>query len=137
MPFATRHALSPEEGFKLHLTGQAELTVLSANDAVFNSPLCQLHFGERARTFWQCASGGRILLILEGRGIIEQSGGLITRLAPKAVVRVHPGRWHWLGALADTPLTVLSMLTNLPNNLVEYGEEVTENAYLTALRSGL
>lgn len=135
MSFATRYALTPEEGFRLNLTGQAQLTVLSENDAVFNAPLCQLHFNEGARTFWQCASGGRIFLTLEGRGVIEQSSGIITALTPKTVVRVHPGLWHWLGAAEDTPLTVLSMLTNLPNNLVEYGEEVTEAAYFSALRS--
>lgn len=134
MPIVTRQILTPEEGLRLSLTGKAELTVLSANDPVFNAPLCQLSFSAGARTFWQCASGGRIFLTLEGRGVIEQSGGIITALTPKTVVRVHPGRWHWIGAAEDTPLTVLSMLTNLPNNLLVYGEEVTEEAYLMALR---
>ena len=60
MPIVTRQILTPEEGLRLSLTGKAELTVLSANDPVFNAPLCQLSFSAGARTFWQCASGGRI-----------------------------------------------------------------------------
>lgn len=112
-----------------YFTGQTYLTMLSANDPVFNAPIGNVTFEPGARTNWHKHSGGQILLVTGGTGRYQERGGNIRILNKGDVVRIAPDMEHWHGAAPDSWFTHISIETNMPNNTVTWLEPVTNDRY--------
>lgn len=110
-------------------TGASYLTMLSENDPVFNAPIGNVTFEAGARTFWHKHTGGQILLVLSGRGIYQERGKAARIIQKGDVVRIDPDVEHWHGACAVSPMTHVSIETNVPNNAATWLEPVTEEDY--------
>ncbi len=112
-----------------YFTGQTYLTMLSANDTVFNAPIGNVTFEPGARTNWHKHSGGQILLVTGGTGRYQERGGDIRILNKGDVVHIAPDVEHWHGAAPDSWFSHISVETNVPNNTVTWLEPVTNDQY--------
>ena len=98
-------------------------------DPVLNAPGVMINtviFTPGARTYWHRHSGGQLLAVTGGRGIVatRDQAQVITG---GDVVWAEPGEEHWHGADADSLLTHLAV----SHGATEWGGEVEENDYRT------
>ena len=113
-------------------TGTSYLTMLSDNDAVFNAPIGNVTFEAKTRTHWHTHSGGQILLVTAGVGLYQERGKPARVIRAGDVVRIPPTVEHWHGATADSPMSHISIETNVPHNKVEWLDPVTDDQYQSA-----
>ena len=95
----------------MKVQGEVVIKTLSENDCVFNAPLYLMQFKNKSHTFWRKCSGGVIFLVLKGTCMIS--------------IRIKPNEEHFFGVASNEKTSVLTILTNLPNNYVTYLNEVT------------
>lgn len=103
-------------------SGQVYVNTLSPDDCVFNAPIFSLYFEPGSCSHWQCMSGGKIYVGLDGRGEAVFKDGTVSTIEKGTVLRINPGLWHHVRA-TDSFLNVLSIPTNLPCNKVIWGEQ--------------
>jgi quercetin dioxygenase-like cupin family protein len=85
-------------------------------------------FEPRGRTFWHSHNDGQLLLVSNGRGVVQNRDGDEHELLPGDSVWVPPGEEHWHGAAPDSLLvhTAVSLGTT------QWQEEVSDERYRAA-----
>jgi quercetin dioxygenase-like cupin family protein len=66
-------------------------------------------FEPGARTHWHTHSGPQLLVVLEGRCLIQRWGAPVERAEAGDLVHIPPGEKHWHGAGADGPTTHIAI----------------------------
>ena len=69
----------------------------------------EVRFAPSARTHWHSHPGGQVLIVTDGRGRTQASGGDLTPLAAGDAVWVPSGVQHWHGADPDSAMTHMSI----------------------------
>ena len=71
-------------------------------DGTDGAAVTSVFFAPGGRTFWHSHSGGQLLHILEGRGLVGTEGAAPQPLGPGDLVWAPPGELHWHGGGPET-----------------------------------
>lgn len=85
-------------------------------------------FAPEARTYWHSHSGGQVLEVAKGRGLVANRDGVAHFIEASDVVHAHGGEEHWHGGTADSFVIHTAISVGTTNWL----EEVTETDYRAA-----
>jgi quercetin dioxygenase-like cupin family protein len=85
----------------------------------------RVRFEAGARTYWHSHAGGQVLVVIEGRGRMQEEGGPIRDMGPGEAIYTKPGRLHWHGAAPDQHAVVISAYVGA----LDWKQAVTEEEY--------
>jgi quercetin dioxygenase-like cupin family protein len=93
-----------------------------------------VRFTPGARSNWHLHAVGQTLHVTEGIGLVGTRDGRVVRIRAGDTVVCPPGEEHWHGAAADTFMSHLAMLENLPGgeDPTTWLEPVPAEQYATA-----
>ncbi|MCY3996415.1 MAG: cupin domain-containing protein [Rhodobacter sp.] len=117
--------IGPEESF----TGRVRIDpVIMAPDPSRVRAL-NVTFEPGARTAWHTHPLGQILIVTEGKGLVQKAGGQIQEVLPGDVVWFAPDERHWHGAGPGTGMTHLAIQETRDGSNVTWMEHVTDIEY--------
>lgn len=85
-----------------------------------------VEFAAGARTNWHRHSAPQVLLVKEGRGLVQKWGEPVRQIAAGDAVTIEPHEKHWHGAGPDAPMTHFAVNLNLTT---EWLEPVSDDQY--------
>ncbi|MBD3584127.1 cupin domain-containing protein [Salinimonas sp. HHU 13199] len=100
-------------------TGNAKITSRFTSSVSSHYRGAMVEFEAGARTAWHTHPKGQTLIIISGKGRVQQEGNKAKALLPGDVVTIPPHTKHWHGAAPDSAMSHIAILT--PND----GETVT------------
>ena len=83
-------------------------------------------FQPGARTNWHRHSAPQLLLVKEGRGLVQKWGEPVRAIATGDAIAIEPGEKHWHGAARDTGMTHFAVNLTLTT---EWLEPVSDDQY--------
>ncbi len=86
-------------------------------------------FEPGARTAWHTHPLGQTLIIIQGRGWLQEWGGEIKEMQQGDIVWIPDGVKHWHGATPDTAMTHIAIAESLNGSPVEWMEKVSDAQY--------
>src|SRR4051812_31343131 len=86
-------------------------------------------FEPGGRTAWHTHPLGQILIVTEGVGRAQVSGGPVEEIHPGDVVWFPPGEKHWHGAAPTKAMTHIAIQEGLNGKVVDWMEQVTDDEY--------
>ena len=89
-------------------------------------------FQPGARSAWHTHPLGQTLIVTDGVGWIQQSGGPVQVIRKGDVVWIPAGVKHWHGATPTTTMTHIALQEELDGRLVDWLEHVTDEQYRLA-----
>ena len=101
--------------------------VLPKSDGV---GVADVHFAPGARSFWHTHSGGQLLLIVSGQGIVADDEGAVL-VGAGDTVWTPPGVRHWHGATSERFL----VHTSIAMHSTTWFDAVTDEEYRLAHRT--
>jgi len=94
-----------EEADGATFSGAARIKRLGGAGASPEVRLYRVAFEPGARTHWHAHSGPQLLVVVEGRCLVQRWEGPVQVAEAGDVVHIAPGEKHWHGAGADAPAT--------------------------------
>ena len=95
-------------------TGDVYVTPIYGGTEPSRMTVALVRFTPGAHTYWHSHAVGQTLHVTEGVGLVGTRDGSVLRVRAGDTVVCPPGEEHWHGAAADTFLSHLAMLENLP-----------------------
>ena len=92
--------------------------------------MSRIRFEAGARTRWHVHSTGQLLLVEEGKGLLQEEGSAIVQLDAGKPVYTKPNVRHWHGAAPDAHAVQFSVYSGT----LEWKEQVTDDQYLGKTR---
>src|SRR4030088_2872454 len=89
-------------------------------------------FQPGARSAWHTHPLGQTLIVTDGVGWIQQSGGPVQVIRKGDVVWIPAGVKHWHGATPTTTMTHIAFQEQLDGRAVDWLEKVTDEQYRLA-----
>lgn len=83
-----------------------------------------VEFKPGARTAWHSHPLGQTLLIISGRGLVQEWNGPVQEVRPGDVVWFPPDVKHWHGAASNSPMTHISICEALDGKNACWMEKV-------------
>jgi quercetin dioxygenase-like cupin family protein len=106
------------------------LPMIEDGDASVQSPeaviVYLVEFDPGARTNWHRHSAPQLLLIKEGRGLVQKWGEPVREMAAGDAVTIEPDEKHWHGAAPGTRMAHFAVNLNLST---EWLEPVSDDQY--------
>jgi quercetin dioxygenase-like cupin family protein len=102
---------TPAEWF----TGDVYMTPIYRGTEPSRMSVSLVRFTPGARTNWHRHAVGQTLHVTEGVGLVGTRDGSVVRVRAGDTVICPPDEEHWHGAAADTFMSHLAMLENLPD----------------------
>jgi quercetin dioxygenase-like cupin family protein len=102
---------TPAEWF----TGDVYMTPIYRGTEPSRMSVSLVRFTPGARTNWHRHAVGQTLHVTEGVGLVGTRDGSLVRVRAGDTVICPPDEEHWHGATADTFMSHLAMLENLPD----------------------
>jgi quercetin dioxygenase-like cupin family protein len=96
-------------------TGDVYVTPIYAGTGPSRMTVALVRFVPGARSNWHRHAVGQTLHVTEGVGLVGTRDGSVVRIHAGDTVICPPDEEHWHGAAADTFMSHLAMLENLPN----------------------
>ena len=117
-----------------NFTGDVYLTPIYTGREPSRMVVSLVRFIPGARTNWHVHAVGQTLHVTEGVGLVGTRDGSVLRIRAGDTVTCPPGEEHWHGAAADTFMSHLAMLENLPGggDPTAWLEPVIDEDYQTA-----
>jgi len=84
-------------------------------------------FEPAARTYWHSHPGGQLLLIQEGRALVQEQGKPVRALAPGESIFTGPNVPHWHGATPTQPMTHVNI--GFPGGVTKWMDPVSDDQY--------
>ena len=112
-----------------HFTGSVRVDPLLNADDPSHVSAASVTFGAGTRTAWHSHPLGQTLIVIVGRGWVQQWGGPIEEIRQGDVVWIPPGVKHWHGATATTSVTHIGIQESLNGKSVEWMEKVSDAQY--------
>lgn len=88
-------------------------------------------FQPGARTNWHTHPYGQLLIILEGRGLVQEWDGQTQQVSAGDLVWCPAGVKHWHGADQDSAMSHYALQEELDGSPVTWMEKVTDEQYNT------
>ena len=85
-----------------------------------------VEFQPGGRTNWHRHSAPQLLLIKEGRGLVQKWGEPVREMAAGDAITIEPNEKHWHGAAPETRMTHFAVNLNLTT---EWLEPVSDDQY--------
>jgi quercetin dioxygenase-like cupin family protein len=98
-----------------NFTGDVYLTPIYSGTELSRMTVGLVRFTPGARTNWHRHAVGQTLHVTEGVGLVGTRSGEVLRMHAGETVICPPDEEHWHGAAADTFMSHLAMLENLPD----------------------
>ena len=95
-------------------TGDVYTTPIHSGTGPSRMTVALVRFTPGARTDWHRHAVGQTLHVTEGVGLVGTRDGSVLRFRAGDTVICPPDEEHWHGAAADTFMSHLAMLENLP-----------------------
>jgi quercetin dioxygenase-like cupin family protein len=109
------HAPNPTaQGPAAWFTGDVYLTPIHNGQEPSRMTVALVRFTPGARSNWHRHAVGQTLHVTEGVGLVGTRDGQVVRVRAGDTVACPPNEEHWHGATADTFMSHLAMLENLP-----------------------
>ena len=107
------------QGSPTNFSGVAKVSsrFTSPIDGHYRGALVEFEAG--SRTAWHTHPKGQTLVIISGKGLVQNKGGDILEMLPGNVITIPPNTRHWHGAAPDSSMSHIAIST--PDN----GETVT------------
>ena len=86
-------------------------------------------FEPGARSAWHTHPGGQILIVVSGRGYVQEEGAPKREIKEGDVIWTPPGVKHWHGATATSPMTHTAIQEHVNGKVVEWMEKVGDEQY--------
>jgi quercetin dioxygenase-like cupin family protein len=90
-------------------TGRARIKRLGAAGKLSGIRVYRVRFEPGARTHWHLHSGPQLLVVVEGRCLVQRADAPLQVAEAGDVVHIAPGEKHWHGAGPDAPTTHLAI----------------------------
>src|SRR5581483_9281292 len=87
-----------------YFTGHVTHLRLHAPDGAHPSNVSVVRFDCGVRGSWHTHSGGQVVHVLEGEGLVQARGEPVVRLRPGDTVCLDAGEEHWHGAASGSEL---------------------------------
>jgi quercetin dioxygenase-like cupin family protein len=115
-------------------TGDVYVTPVYSGQEPSRLTVALVRFTPGAHTNWHSHAVGQTLHVTEGVGLVGTRDGSVLRVRAGDTVVCPPGEEHWHGAGADTFMSHLAMLENLPGGQdpTTWLEPVPEEDYRAA-----
>jgi quercetin dioxygenase-like cupin family protein len=125
-------AKAPAQAF----TGDVYVTPIYSGTEPSRMTVALVRFTPGAHTNWHRHAVGQTLHVTEGVGLVGTRDGSVVRVRAGDTVICPPDEEHWHGAAADTFMSHLAMLENLPDggDPTTWLEPVDDTAYDAANR---
>jgi quercetin dioxygenase-like cupin family protein len=104
-------AKAPAQAF----TGDVYVTPIYSGTEPSRMTVALVRFTPGAHTNWHRHAVGQTLHVTEGVGLVGTRDGAVVRIHAGETVICPPDEEHWHGAAADTFMSHLAMLENLPD----------------------
>jgi quercetin dioxygenase-like cupin family protein len=85
-----------------------------------------VQFDPGGRTNWHRHSAPQLLLVKEGRGLLQKWGEPVRSISAGDAICIDPGEKHWHGAAADTSMAHFAVNLTL---VTEWLEPVSDDQY--------
>jgi quercetin dioxygenase-like cupin family protein len=95
-------------------TGDVYMTPIYSGTEPSRMTVALVRFTPGAHTNWHSHAVGQTLHVTEGVGLVGTRDGSVLRIRAGDTVICPPDEEHWHGAAADTFMSHLAMLENLP-----------------------
>lgn len=89
-------------------------------------------FQSGARSNWHTHPLGQLLLVTDGRGLIQEQGGRVRTMHRGDVVWTAPGVRHWHGAAPDSAMSHVAVSESVEGEQVAWAEPVSDAEYRQA-----
>jgi 4-carboxymuconolactone decarboxylase len=86
-------------------------------------------FQPGARSNWHTHPLGQLLLVTDGRGLIQEQGGRVRTIRRGDAVWTAPGVRHWHGAAPDSVMSHVAVSETVDGQRVVWGAPVTDREY--------
>lgn len=116
-------------GAREHFTGAVRVQPLFDAKDQTRSTGGQVTFQPRARSAWHTHPLGQILIVTDGIGWFQQSGGPIRVMRKGDVIWIPAGAKHWHGATPTRSVTHIAIQENLDGRNVDWLEKVSDEQY--------
>ena len=105
----------------------ALITGTSTTSATTGVTLGRRRFEPAARTYWHSHPGGQLILIEEGRALVQERGKPVRALAPGESIFTGPNVAHWHGATPTQAMTQLNV--GFPGGATKWMDPVSDDQY--------
>ena len=112
-----------------HFIGTAWVETLVPMDSTFNCQVANVTFEPGARNNWHKHPGGQLLLVTGGKGYFQEEGKQAQVIREGDVVRINPNVKHWHGAVPDSWLVHIAVITNPQKGDAVWLEPVKDEEY--------
>jgi quercetin dioxygenase-like cupin family protein len=110
-------------------TGNVRIDPLHQADAPARVSVASVTFEPGARTAWHSHPLGQTLVVIAGRGRVQNWGKQMEEIDPGDVVWTAPGEKHWHGAAPTTAMTHISIVEQLDGKSADWMEHVSDEQY--------
>ena len=119
----------PTKGPEANFTGSVTVHPFFGANEHLRSSGGLVTFEPGARSAWHTHPGGQTLIVMSGRGYVQEEGGAKREIKEGDVVWTPPGVKHWHGATETTAMSHIA-ITNVANGkTVEWMEKISDEQY--------
>jgi len=86
-------------------------------------------FEPGARSAWHTHPGGQILIVVSGRGYVQEEGGPKREIKEGDVIWTPPGVKHWHGAAETSAMSHIAITNVVGGKNVDWLEKVSDEQY--------
>lgn len=116
-----------------NFTGKAWVSML-VNNKDYDLSSYNVTFAPGTRNNWHSHSAGQILFCTTGIGYYQERGKPARKLSPGDVVEIPANTEHWHGASPHSTFSHLGLTPRMQQNVVTWGEPVTDEEYLHSVK---
>ncbi|WP_175817260.1 (R)-mandelonitrile lyase [Burkholderia diffusa] len=112
-----------------NFSGHAAVDIKAAGNSGRYGSVGQVDFMPGARTAWHTHPAGQLLIIIEGRGWVQEEGQPVREIKAGDVVWIEPGVKHWHGAAKDRRMSHIAIAYMRDDKAVDWKELVNDDQY--------
>lgn len=117
------------QGSPANFSGVAKVSsrFTSLIDGHYRGALVEFEAG--SRTAWHTHPKGQTLVIISGKGLVQNEGGDIQEMLPGNVITIPPNTRHWHGAAPDSSMSHIAISTPDNGDTVTWMELVSQEQF--------
>jgi quercetin dioxygenase-like cupin family protein len=117
---------APIIGSSDHYTGAVKLTRLVQGEEPACLTCAFVAFAPGARTAWHTHPKGQLLIVSEGKGVVQEWQGEVKIIEKGDIIWTPPQVKHWHGALKEGAMSHFALQESLNGQVVNWLEKVEE-----------